>query len=120
MDIDGCNNNIIIDEINGSSRGHINICLAGNCCTVIIEDGVSVAQNLNIVIGQRHPHFGSVENVVVRIGAHTSFEGCSIVTYNSNASIDIGQDCMVSSAVTILHTESHPVYDAGSGNIINK
>ena len=120
LNIDGNNNNIFIGNMNDNSRGCINICLVGNYCTVVIEDGISVSKNLNIIIGQKHPHFGSVEHVVVRIGCRTSFEECSMITYNSNSSIEMGHDCMVSSHVTLFNTDSHPIYDSANGNVMNR
>lgn len=116
--VDGRDNNIQL-ELKGRSRAIVDITVYGNNNEIIIGEDVSIAQKLKIVIGQHHPNFGKVSNCKIYIGARTSFESCTLITYNSGAEIHIGSECMFSSGITIYQTDGHPIIDRQSGRIIN-
>lgn len=119
LNITGDNNTVIVKDFSESSMGDLFISLNGNNCSVVIDDKVYIGEKLNICVGQIHPNFGMVENVHVYIGKDTTFESTSIMTYNSNSSIEIGERCMFSYGITLYNTDGHPIFDAASGNIIN-
>lgn len=119
LDIIGDNNTIIVKDFSESSLGNLFISLNGNNCSIVIDANVYIGEKLNICVGQIHPNFGMVENVHIYIGKATSFESTSIMTYNSNSSVEIGDKCMFSFGITLYNTDGHPIFDASSGNIIN-
>ena len=118
FDIQGKHNTIKIGKLRKLS-GKIRISIAGNNNSLVIDDGFGISGELRITIGQIHPNFGSVENVLLQIGANTSMEGCNITTYNSHAKIIIGANCMFSSNINLYHTDGHPIFDAQTHKIIN-
>lgn len=119
LNLIGENNTIIIGKRPpGSAR--IYISMAADNSTIHIGENVGVVRNLSIIAGQMHPKFGKISNTHIRIGKDTGIEDCSIITYNSNATVEIGERCMFSWGVTIFHTDAHPVFDKDSGRIINK
>ena len=118
--ISGKNNKIIIGRLSKTCRGSIKISISGDNCTVVIEEGVSVSQNVSVLMGQLHHNFGPIKNATLYIGKHTSFEQCSIILFNSNSSVEIGKKCMFAYGITIFNTDAHPIYDVNSGDIINK
>ncbi len=120
LHVDGHDNHIVIKRMASGSRGILNIRLAGNRCTIAIDESLHIGTSLDITIGQRHPNFGSVSDVAVRIGSRCSFEQASILTFNSHSSISIGSDCMISFGVDIYNTDAHPVLDRDTGRIINR
>lgn len=120
LSVTGDNNVIIIKKMSSSTSGKVSISLAGNNSSIILDEGIHVGETLNIFIGQLHPNFGMVDNVHIYIGKGTSFERTTIATANANSSIEIGERCMFSYGITVYNTDSHPIIDAKSGNIINK
>ena len=120
LGIQGKNNRVIIRKLAEGCPGIITISLSGSNCTIILDEGIWVSQSLNILAGQIHSNFGSIQNTTITIGKNTSFESCSIISYNSNASVEIGERCMFAYGITVFHTDAHPIYDIESQNIINK
>ena len=120
LDINGTGNSIIIKKISPTTSGKINISLYGNNCEIFFEENIAISTSLNIVIGLNHPNFGKVENTSIHIGKHTTFEQCGITTYNSNASINIGEKCMFAYEINLFHTDAHPIYNMEKNKIINK
>lgn len=120
LGIQGEGNTVHIGKLAEGCTGTIDIAIAGNGCTVILEEGIGVSQYLLILVGQLHPNFGPIKNTTIHIGKSTSFENTSIITYNSNSRIEIGKECMFAYGITIFHTDAHPVYDVHTRNIINK
>lgn len=95
--------------------------LQGYCDNSYIEIGNNFqCRHLTIKLGQNHEHYGKIENVKVIIGDNTSYGSGKIMAYNSNTCIKIGHDCMISTDVLIYNTDSHPIYDLETGEIINK
>lgn len=75
---------------------------------------------LNITIGESHRDTPPAHNSSISIGEGTSFLETSIVTPHSNAKIDIGSQCIFSVGIDIRHTDSHPIYELGSTQHINR
>lgn len=119
LNLIGENNTVIIKKRPAGS-GRIHISMAADNSTIYIGENVWVSGNLSIIAGQMHPNFGKISNTHIRIGKDTGIEDCSIITYNSNATVEIGEQCMFSWGVTIFHTDAHPVFDKDTGKIINK
>lgn len=116
----GDNNVVIIKKLSEGTVGKVSISLAGNDCSIILDAGIFIGDALNIYAGQIHPNFGMINNAHIYIGKGTSFEKTTISTANANSSIEIGERCMFSYGITVYNTDSHPIIDAESGNIINK
>lgn len=104
----------------GGGGGQLRIQVAGNGNKIIIDEGTVINAQLFIVLGQIHRNFGSVTDVRLNICSHTSFEDVSIITFNSHASIEIGERCMFSYGINLYHTDGHPIFDRESGKVINK
>lgn len=120
LHVDGHGNHIAIKRMASGSKGILDIRVAGDRCTIAIDESLHIGKSLDITIGQRHPNFGPVSDVAVRIGSRCSFEQASILTFNSHSSISIGSDCMISFGVNIYNTDAHPVLDRDTGRIINR
>ena len=116
LNITGNNNTVIVKNFAESSTGKLVISLNGNNCSIVIDSEVYIREKLNINVGQIHPNFGMVENVNIYIGKNTSFESTDIITYNSNSSVEIGNNCMFAFGITLYNTDAHPIFDADSGN----
>lgn len=118
--VTGDNNIVIVKKLSDETVGKVSISLAGNDCSIILDAGINIGEALNIFAGQIHPNFGKINNTHIYIGKGTSFEKTTIATANANSSIEIGERCMFSYGITVYNTDSHPIIDAASGNIINK
>lgn len=119
--VDGSDINLKIGSLPESlGTGRIIIKMYATNSSVIIDDNCWVSQHLTIILGQKHPNFGLISDTHLFIGESCSFEGCSIVSFNSNCKISIGKRSMVSFGVTIYNTDSHPIYDSETGLILNK
>ncbi len=120
LSVQGKNNTIIIKKLHKDTKGKLNISLAGNNCHITIEENILISGVLTIIVGQNHPNFSLIENTNISIGKDTSFEICTISTYNSNATIEIGEKCMFSYGIDLFHTDAHPIYNLDKSKIINK
>lgn len=118
LNIVGENNTIVISE-NNNILGVVNINIYGNNNQVVLGENVSIILGLNISIGNNHVFHGEVENVNVSIGENTRIEDANITTFNSNNSISIGKNCLISLKVNFYNTGGHPIYDKVSEKITN-
>lgn len=116
----GDNNTVIVKKLSDATGGKISVSLAGNNCTVVLDEAINIGEAVNIYAGQIHPNFGMIENTHIYVGKGTSFEKTVIATANSNSSIEIGERCMFSYGITVFNTDMHPIVDAENGNIVNK
>ena len=98
----GDNNVVIIKKLSEGTVGKVSISLAGNDCSIILDDGIFIGEALNIYAGQIHPNFGMINNAHIYIGKGTSFEKTTISTANANSSIEIGERRDGSSAAEYL------------------
>lgn len=119
IQITGDNNHVEIDSF-ANFTGCYNITLYGNNSNICSGKNLHTFDFLNIMIGKNHPNFGMVDNVNVKLGNDISIETLNAYTFNSNSSIAVGDDCMIARNVILYHTDSHPVYDITSNEIINK
>lgn len=124
LSIKGRNNKVIIKKFSTSYMGRGNkklfIKINGSNNSVVIDEGMNIGDYLYIQLGQTSPVYGESKNISLSIGKKTSFEECKITTYNSNAAIEIGNECMISYNTAIYHTDGHPVLDIADKKIINK
>lgn len=120
ISIQGKRQHINNKQIRGGGDGQLRIQVAGNGNEITIEEGTVISSQLFIVLGQIHRNFGPVTDVRLNIGSHTGFEDVSIITFNSHASIEIGERCMFSYGINLYHTDGHPIFDRKSGKVINK
>ena len=112
-------NNII--KIGKGAKIRKNFAINGYIDNSVIEIGENFyCVNESFRVGQKHPNFGKIDNVKIKIGANTSWETGQLVTYNSNSYVDIGDDCMFAGDVMLFNTDAHPVFAKGTKDVINK
>jgi len=119
ISIQGCGNVIKIGKL-APGNGKLIIKVAGNNNVIEIKNGCKINNTLRIIVGQIHFNFGPIQNVKCCIGELCGFESCDVITFNSNAIINVGDKCMVSYNVNIYHTDAHPILDVKTNKIINK
>ncbi len=119
LKVNGINNTVIIEGIK-THKGKISINIFGDNNSVIIKDGFSISNKLNILIGQNHHNFGKVINSTFFIDKNSSIESMSYVAFNSNTYCNIGERCMFANNVSIFNTDAHHIFDKETGKIINK
>lgn len=119
LNIKGKNNTIILTNmhINPWTVIIINVCGDNNKINI---NNVYVGEKLLILQGQDHPYFGEIYGSALKIGEYTSIENMRYITYNSRAYCNIGENCMISTEVTLFNTDAHPILDKSTGELINK
>lgn len=60
------------------------------------------------------------EHNLIKIGKGTSIGGARMINIGKNNNIIIGEQCMLSDCIEIWSSDSHPIYDLESGQIINE
>ena len=120
LSVHGKGNTIIVKKLCQGISGMINISLAGNNCKIVLDEGIWVSGVLNIIAGQVHQNFGLIDNTLISIGKYTTFENCNIITYNSNAVLEIGERCMFSCNIHLYNTDGHPIYNMDGTKLLNK
>ncbi len=120
LNIVGENNTVIIKKLAAGLTGRLSVSIAGDNCSVIIDEDVYIGTSLEIIAGRIHPNFGKVENTHIFIGKQTSFESTFIMAANANSSIEIGERCMFSYHINVYNTDMHPILNAANKSVINK
>lgn len=116
--ISGSGNVIRIGKL-APGDGLVKLSLCAQDSSVILSEGVSVSDRLDVLVGQDHPNFGRLSGCRLSVGRNTSFESASVILFNSHASVDIGDDCMFAYDIVIHHTDAHPIYDLDTGKLAN-
>lgn len=116
----GKNNSINIKKIADASKGSIEIYLNGDNNNITIDENLFVGSKLIITLGRIHKNFGPISNAKITIGKNNSFGSVTIITYNSNANVSIGERCMFAFNTFLFHTDAHPIIDKKTNQIINK
>lgn len=118
VDIKGENNKIIIDRTTHFHNGNkLFVTINGSDNEICIGKENWIFGNNYISIGADDRH--KVKNVKIEIGDNNRFSSIKFSTVNSNTSLSIGNDCMFSERINLLHTDNHPIYDLNTGKIIN-
>ena len=120
LHITGINNTVTIKKLSKSMKGRVEIWLRGNNNSITIDEGLHVNSKLIITMGSASRNFKPINNSKLTIGRNNSIGNCIIITYNSNASIFIGNNCMFAFDVMLFHTDAHPIMDYETRKIINK
>lgn len=120
LSIQGINNKITIMPLSKNTKGKIKIFLTGDNNEIFIDENCYIGSQLVITMGRNHKNFGKIEKSYCKIGKYFSCGSTTIVTYNSNAEIEIGNNCMFAMGITLYHTDSHPILDFATKKIINK
>lgn len=102
----GIDNNIEI-KCSEETKSRITISIQGNGNTVVIEEGVIVADSLFIFIIDN--------NNEVRIGKGTTFEETVISVADNNNHVIIGEDCMFARKIQILASDFHSIIQLNTG-----
>lgn len=119
--IEGDNNIIKVEKLNSNIKGKIFISIYGNNNKVNIKQGLWVGENgLNIQIGINSWCHEKVSNSAVFIGEKVNIEGAKILTDQSKAKINIGDNCLFSWGINLFHTDAHPIYDLNTKQILNR
>ena len=95
---------------NSKFLGDVNLNILGNGHSVIIDE--------RVVIKKANFWFED-HNCSIKIGRNTTIEQVHLAAVEDNTSIEIGEDCMLSSGIRIITTDSHSVIDIKSGKRIN-
>ena len=115
----GTGNRIVVRRLL-AGKGVLSIVVIGNGCNVEIGERTSIGQLLRISIGNQHKYLGPVEDVRVSIGRSVGFgEDATIMTYNSHARVEIGDESMFGPGAMIYQTDGHPMYDLATGRMTN-
>ena len=117
--ISGDNNEVIFEDMS-KVAGDVKIYIYGDGCKVYVGKNVAISSMFEVVCGNSHPNFSKPENISFKIGEDTTIESVLMVGYNSNTSISIGKNCMLSYNVLIYNTDGHPIYDLQTSKISNK
>ncbi len=118
--LENCQNNYIEIKKLSPKAGKISISMFADNSKITIGENYYTIDS-SFIVGQDHPNFGKINNVEISIGDNTSSENdFSIITYNSNSSVKIGNKCMFAFGITLFNTDAHPVYDLETNEIINK
>lgn len=121
-DIQNDGNARLTKDIQG---GNHKIVIKKNC---IIHDAlIRIRGNNNTIIFGENVHVGpdcsfwlEGNNIKITIGDNTSFTRlCQLNAQEDDSEITIGSDCMFSNQITVRTSDSHPIYDVGTGERIN-
>ncbi|MDR3111878.1 MAG: hypothetical protein LBU55_01720 [Elusimicrobiota bacterium] len=63
--------------------------------------------------------FGWVNNSIIEIKDDVDMLELAISVFNSNAKLEVGEDCQISYGVKLFHSDAHPIYDEATGKLIN-
>ena len=112
----GEGNVIEIDSL--QVKGVAYIKCAGNRCRIRIAD-LWVGGNLRILNGSI---IGGVlaEGAICEIGRGVTAESMFIANLHSRGEVSIGDGCMISNDVTLMNSDSHPIYELGRSEIVNR
>lgn len=119
LEIKGNNNQIKIHKMDGASLGHLVLVIEGNNCKIEIKENLFVGTNLTIRLGSSHQFMGAISNAHCEIGKNVRIEEMCACTYNSNNTISIGDNCLISLKVYLYNTDVHPIYDKSTGKLVN-
>jgi len=111
------NNNVI--KINDTKffLARLNISLNGDNCYIEIGDHNYIYGDISINMGSGPMYH--INNSKVIIGNNNRFSGYGegeITIVNSNALIEIKNDCMFANGVMIYNTDGHPIYEYNTEN----
>lgn len=119
LNIHGKNNKIEIKNLSEEILSKIEISIYGDNCSVFIDENFYTSYGIHILLGLNHKNYAKINNTHLKIGKNTSIEGARIITFNSNNTITVGDECMLSENVMLYNTDSHPIYNKETGKIIN-
>lgn len=114
--ITGDNN--IINIIDSHINGNTNIIIDCNDSKLIL-DNISVINGLNIRNGNFAFYNKKQKNIFTKIAKGTSIESLEINNMNNESIVYIGEYCMIAPNVVIFNTDSHPIYDTITNEIVN-
>lgn len=118
IEITGKNNKVCLGDMS-AVIGTLNIHIRGddsntNIGNIYIGNGGVIIYN-GITVGKMPSKSTSVS-----IGNGSSFEGCSIVSYHSGTSVIVGENCMFSGGISLMNSDTHPIYNYETKKICNK
>lgn len=115
--IKGKNNTVIINELYIGEM--LTISMYAENSTLVIGKGCGF-NNLKIIMGRDTVNTSILKNAKLEIGERVSIEGALISVSCGNTELSIGNDCMFSDGISILNSDSHPIYNQGTKYIINR
>ena len=115
--INGSNNKVNITNCN-NINGKIYIYINGDNSITDI-DNLWVGNILNILNGINIDNVKS-QNTKVIIKSGCTIESASINSFHSNLSVNIDCNCMLSHNISLSDSDTHPIYDKETKQIINK
>ena len=107
MEIRG--NNSYVSAVN-SSITNSRIVIDGDNCHLILQKGTMINNSKIVIRGV---------NCAIEIGEGTTIGSGDFVCMGIGNSINIGARCMIADNVDVWATDSHPIVDRESGNLLN-
>ena len=116
INVSGNDNDITIDSL--TTAGKLSVFCHCNKSAVKIKE-LMLEENLEIYNGYQ-PFYKNIDNCNITIGANTSIGSGFVFNPHSNTQIKIGDNCMLSSDISIRNTDGHPIYDINTNECLNK
>ena len=102
-------NNSYVSAVN-SSITNSQIVIDGDNCHLILQEGTMINNSKIVIRGV---------NCAIEIGEGTTIGSGDFVCMGIGNSINIGARCMIADNVDVWATDSHPIVDRESGNLLN-
>ncbi len=139
LNITSVGNSVTIEK--NPSVGHVHIAITGKNHSLRLGDLSNIVGTLNIQINGDDTmtdigniYVGTIltilngktingkvsENTSIRIGNGCTFEGCQICSFHTGTSVSVGEKCMFSGGIYVMGSDTHPIYDYETKEIINK
>src|SRR5690554_4209812 len=109
VNVKGQNNSVLIDE--NCNLKKTNIIIKGNSNKVIIFDSIKIYERCEILV--------EGNNCEIIIGAKTTIGSAKIFCGESNTSVKIGEDCMLSREVSMNTSDFHSIINIKTKERIN-
>lgn len=116
IEIDGDNNNIYFKSL--FVNGSVVIKCFGNNGAIKTEK-ININEGLHIINGANFNNIFS-HNATIKIGKNLSAEYLTLWNHHSNGKIIIGDNCMFAHGVLLQNSDTHPIYNLETKEIINK
>ena len=118
IEIKGKNNTVCLGDLTNVT-GPLHIYIRGNNSVTDIGDIYLGTEGMNVYNGITVDGIAS-ENTSVVIGDDCCFESCIICSYHSGTRVCVGEKCMFGHDIALMGSDTHPIYDYETKEILNK
>lgn len=105
--INGNNNSL---DLASCSLSNSRIIIEGDNCKLIFQEGTKINKSKLVIRGK---------NCTISIGKNSTIGSGEFICMGIDNKIDIGERCMIADDVDIWATDSHPITDLNTGQILN-